>query len=110
MYLWIWNWNATWIKFFLPTAQRTRKETDDIDSAVIGQEEEEYDAIDEACLQYEDTLNEEIFFFLYHMKIPESGSMSMPVYRRKWMIKRFVDQKRKENEEVERAKRAAANK
>lgn len=44
------------------------------------------------------------------MKIPESGSMSMPVYRRKWMIKRFVDQKRKENEEVERAKRAAANK
>lgn len=33
--------------------------------------------------------------------------MAMPIYRRKWMIRRFVDQKRKEHEEIERAKKAA---
>jgi hypothetical protein len=44
------------------------------------------------------------------MQIPEENSMSMPVYRRKWMIKRFVQQKQKENEEIERAKRSAHKK
>jgi hypothetical protein len=44
------------------------------------------------------------------MSIPERESMSIPVYRRKWMIYRFIEQKRKENEEVERAKRSAKNK
>lgn len=37
----------------------------------------------------------------------EPYSMAMPVYRRKWMARRFLEQKRRENEEVERAKRAA---
>jgi hypothetical protein len=39
--------------------------------------------------------------------MPEESSMAMPIYRRKWMIRRFVSQKQKENEEIERAKRAA---
>lgn len=70
-------------------------------------EDDYFDPIEEACLQYEDALNEEIFFFLYHMSIPEENSMSIPIYRRKWLIRRFVDQKRKENEEMERAKKSA---
>jgi hypothetical protein len=72
------------------------------------QDVEECDAIDLACLAYEESLNEEIFFFLYHMNIPEENSMSIPVYRRKWMISRFVEQKRKENEEIERAKKSSS--
>jgi uncharacterized protein affecting Mg2+/Co2+ transport len=51
--------------------------------------EEEFDPVEEACLQYEDQINEEIFFFMYHMHINEEGSMALPVYRRKWLIRRF---------------------
>jgi hypothetical protein len=70
-------------------------------------EEEGWDAIDLACSAYENSLDEEIFFFMYHFQLEESQSMAMVPYKRKWMIQRFIDQKRKENEEVERAKRSA---
>jgi hypothetical protein len=55
-------------------------------------------------LIYGDSLNEEIFFFLYHLKLDEAASMSMVVWRRKWMIQRFIEQKRKENDEIERTR------
>ncbi len=32
--------------------------------------------------------------------------MSLPIHERKWMIQRFIEQKKKENEAIERAKRA----
>lgn len=34
-----------------------------------------------------------------------SGSMSLPINLRKWMIERFVDQKEKENEAMEASRR-----
>lgn len=50
-------------------------------------------------------LAEEIFFFQYHVQLPMSGSMSLPINLRKWMIERFVDQKEKENEAMEASRR-----
>jgi len=32
--------------------------------------------------------------------------MMLPVHERKWLIQRFIDQKKKENEAIERAKKA----
>lgn len=52
-------------------------------------------------------LAEEVFFFQYHMRLPMSGSMSLPINLRKWMIERFVEQKEKENEAMESARRKA---
>jgi len=52
-------------------------------------------------------LSEEIFFFQYHMHLPMSGSMSMPINLRRWMIERFIMQKEKENEAMEAARRKA---
>lgn len=48
---------------------------------------------------------EEIFFFQYHMHMSRIECMSIPVHERKWMIQRFIDQKRKENEAIDKAKR-----
>lgn len=53
-------------------------------------------------------LAEEIFFFQYHMHLPMSGSMSLPINLRKWMIERFIDQKEKENQAMEAARRKAS--
>jgi hypothetical protein len=36
-----------------------------------------------------------------------SGSMSLPINLRKWMIERFIEQKEKENEAMESARRKA---
>lgn len=36
-----------------------------------------------------------------------SGSMALPINLRKWMIDRFVEQKEKENEAMEAARRKA---
>jgi hypothetical protein len=32
--------------------------------------------------------------------------MCLPVHERKWLIQRFIEQKKKENEAIERAKKA----
>lgn len=52
-------------------------------------------------------LREEIFFFMYHMHIPKSHVMELETSERKWMISRFVEQKKRENEEIEKAKAKA---
>jgi len=46
-------------------------------------------------------LAEEIFFFQYHMRLNMTGSMSLPINLRRWMIERFVQQKENENKAVE---------
>jgi hypothetical protein len=50
-------------------------------------------------------LAEEVFFFQYHMRLPMSGSMSLPINMRKWMIERFIEQKEKENQAMEASRR-----
>lgn len=50
-------------------------------------------------------LYEEIFFFQYHMHLPMSGSMSLPIPLRRWLIERFIEQKEKENQAMEAARR-----
>lgn len=53
---------------------------------------------------------DERFFFLYHMKVDENVFMRWPVYERRWMIERFIQQKNKENEAIEEARRQAKSK
>lgn len=47
---------------------------------------------------------EEIFFFMYHMKVDRDKCMSYTINERKWLIERFLLQKEKENEAMERAR------
>jgi len=56
------------------------------------------------------SLAEEIFFFLYNLNLPMEGSMKLPINLRKWLIQRFVDQKEKENEQMEAERRKAKSK
>jgi hypothetical protein len=49
---------------------------------------------------------EELFFFQYHMHMSKTDCWSLPVHERKWLIQRFIEQKKKENEAMEKAKRA----
>jgi hypothetical protein len=44
---------------------------------------------------------------MYHMHIPKAHVLELEPEERKWMISRFVEQKRRENEEIERAKAKA---
>ena len=39
------------------------------------------------------------------MHMSKQDCMSLPVHERKWLIQRFIDQKRKENEAIERDKK-----
>lgn len=48
---------------------------------------------------------EEQFFFQYHLHMPKSESMSLPIHERKWLIQRFIQQKQKENEALNKAKK-----
>jgi hypothetical protein len=56
------------------------------------------------------SLAEEIFFFLYNLNLPMEDSMKLPINLRKWLIQRFVDQKEKENEQMEAERRKAKSK
>lgn len=49
---------------------------------------------------------EELFFFQYHMHMSKQDCMCLPVHERKWLIQRFIEQKKKENEAIDRAKKA----
>lgn len=53
---------------------------------------------------------EEIFFFQYHMRMQRSEALQIPINERKWMIERFLQQKEKENEAMEAARRKAKGK
>ena len=48
---------------------------------------------------------EEMFFFIYHLKMSKYEAWSLPVHERKWLIKRFVTQKQQENQAIEKAKK-----
>lgn len=56
------------------------------------------------------SLAEEIFFFQYQLKLPMSGSMSLPINLRKWMIERFIEQKEAENKAMEASRRKSQSK
>lgn len=53
---------------------------------------------------------EETFFFMYHLNLARESFMSLPINERKWLIERFIQQKEKENEALEAAKRKAKQK
>lgn len=46
---------------------------------------------------------EEIFFFQYHLHQDRHTTLAMPIYERKWMFERFIQQKNKEHEAMEKA-------
>lgn len=48
---------------------------------------------------------EEEFFFLYHLKVGRAAFLNYPIMIRKWMIERFIEQKEKENQAMEKAKK-----
>lgn len=50
-------------------------------------------------------LMEEIFFFQYHMHMDKKTCLSFPVHERKWLIQRFIEQKKKEGEAIDRMKK-----
>lgn len=53
-----------------------------------------------------DTLAEEIFFFQYQFRMDPEICMRLPINLRKWMIERWIQQKERENEAMERAQRS----
>ena len=50
---------------------------------------------------------EETFFFMYHFRRSRKDVMGMPINERKWLIERYIQQKERENEALESAKRKA---
>jgi len=57
-------------------------------------------------MQLWQSLMEEKFFFQYHMKMNWHGSADRyPIHERKWIIERFMEQRKKENEEIEKSKK-----
>lgn len=53
---------------------------------------------------------EELFFFQYHLRMSKRDCWALPVHERKWLIQRFIEQKRKENESIEKARKNARKK
>ena len=50
---------------------------------------------------------EEIFFFQYHLHLDMFTVMKYEIPERKWMIDRFIQQKNKENDQMEAERRKA---
>ena len=50
-------------------------------------------------------LMEEQFFFLYHLRRSREEFMKYPILERKWLIERFITQKEKEHEAMEKARK-----
>lgn len=46
---------------------------------------------------------EELFFFQYHLHMSKHDCMTLPVHERKWLIQRFIEQKKREGDAVKRA-------
>lgn len=68
------------------------------------------DPIERASLELWEKLEEEIFFFMYHMQQERSKILQMPINSRKWIIQRFIQQKEKENDAMEAARRKSKHK
>jgi hypothetical protein len=48
---------------------------------------------------------DEMFFLRYHMQMTREEFMSCPIHERKYLIHKFIDQKEKENEQLEKARK-----
>jgi hypothetical protein len=48
---------------------------------------------------------DEEFFFLYHLKVGRKDFLQYPINERKYIIAKFIEQREKENEYMEKAKR-----
>lgn len=46
---------------------------------------------------------DEMFFFLYHLHVKKQDFMQYTIAERKYIIEKFIDQKQKEKEEIEKA-------
>lgn len=55
------------------------------------------------------SLLEEMFFFQYHLHYDMDKAMKMPIFWRRWFVDRFIHQKDKENEAIEKAQQKAKN-
>jgi hypothetical protein len=53
---------------------------------------------------------EEQFFFKYYLKTGRDEFRDYPILERKWMMHRFLMEKEKENQEMEKLKRDAKKK
>lgn len=53
---------------------------------------------------------EEIFFFQYHLRLDRYSCMGLPIPERRFLIDRFIEQKNKEKDEVEKERRKASKK
>lgn len=49
---------------------------------------------------------EELFFFQYHMHMSKQDCMTLPVHERKWLIQRFIEQKKRESDAIDKARKA----
>lgn len=47
---------------------------------------------------------DEQFFFLYHLQVKRREFLEYPINERKYLIKKFIEQKEKENEYIEKAR------
>jgi hypothetical protein len=53
---------------------------------------------------------DEMFFFLYHLRVQKQDFMQLAIAERKYIIDKFVDQKTKEREDQEKAYKSAKRK
>ncbi len=50
---------------------------------------------------------QEVFFFVYHLRMSEREALRLPVRKRKWYAQRFIQQKDMEREYMERQRQQA---
>lgn len=48
---------------------------------------------------------DEQFFFLYHLKVGRKEFLGYPINERKYMINKFIEQRERENEHIEKARK-----
>jgi len=52
-----------------------------------------------------DEMMEEIFFLIYNLHMSLTEAEAIPVFKRKWLISRFIEQKQYEKEVIEHMRR-----
>ena len=53
------------------------------------------------------SLLEEMFFFQYHLNYDMDKAMRMPIFWRRWFVERFIAQKERESEHIQREQEKA---
>ena len=61
-----------------------------------------------ASLALWNSLAEDIFFFQYNYRMSKTECMNLPINLRRWMVQRFIDQKQKEEEAMEKARKKSS--